>query len=159
MITAAIITLSDRCSRGDSCDISGPLIKKILETTGGYDVCSYTILPDDQQVISETLKACAETLKPNIIFTTGGTGFGPRDTTPEATLAICGRLVPGIPELIRAEGVKKTKHAALSRGIAGICGTTLIINLPGSPKGVEDSLAACIGILPHAVKMLCGGAH
>ncbi len=158
MINAAILTISDSCSSKTRQDISGPTIDKILRDAG-FETCHYEIIPDECRLISEKLKTIAEEKKPNLIFTTGGTGLGPRDVTPQATDAVCEKTVPGLAELVRAEGLKKTKNAALSRGTAGIFKNTLIINLPGSPKAVKESLQAILDILPHAIKMMAGGGH
>ena len=142
MIKVAVLTVSDSCSQRKREDVSGQTIRNILDAD-----------------IEEELVRLAEEAKADIVFTTGGTGFGPRDVTPEATAAVCERMVPGLPEIMRQEGLKKTKKAVLSRAAAGIRGNTLIINLPGSPKGVRESLDAIIDVLPHAVDMLLGKGH
>jgi molybdenum cofactor synthesis domain-containing protein len=124
-----------------------------------YQVCEKKITPDDTDAITAELKHFSDEVGVEVVLTTGGTGFGPRDITPEATAQVCDRLVPGISELIRAKGLEKTKKAVLSRGLAGIRDKTLIINLPGSPKGAKESLEIILDILPHAVDMLRGGGH
>ncbi len=117
------------------------------------------ITPDGPDAITAELKRFSDEVGAEVVLTTGGTGFGPRDVTPEATAQVCDRLVPGISEVIRAKGLEKTKKAVLSRGLAGIRDKTLIINLPGSPKGAKESLEIILDILPHAVDMLRGGGH
>jgi molybdopterin adenylyltransferase len=149
---ALVITLSDTAAVGKREDLSGPEAAKILQEAG-FEVQAVEILPVERAKIEARLiAACAEGLR--LVITTGGTGLSPRDVTPEATLAVLDRLVPGIPELMRAEGVKKTRRAALSRGVAGIRGATLIINLPGSVKGVRECLGAVRPLLAHAVETL-----
>ena len=149
---ALVLTLSDTAAAGNREDLSGPEAAKILDESG-FDVKAVEILPDDRAAIeARLLKACAEGIR--LIVTTGGTGLSPRDVTPEATLAVIDKLVPGISELMRSEGFKKTPRAALSRGIAGIRQATLIINLPGSVKGVRECLGAVRPILAHAVETL-----
>jgi len=124
-----------------------------------YEVCAARVASDDAGAIRNELKMFCDVEAVDIVLTTGGTGFGPRDITPEATAEVCERLAPGLGELMRAEGLRHTPTAALSRAVAGIRGRTLIINLPGSPKGVRESLAAILKVLPHAVKMMAGGGH
>jgi len=150
--SALVITLSDTAAAGNREDLSGPEAAKIL-AEAGFEVRTVEILPDDRAAIEARLRqACSEGIR--LIVTTGGTGLSPRDVTPEATLAVIDKPVPGISELMRAEGIKKTPRAALSRGIAGVCQATLIINLPGSVKGVRECLAAVRPILAHAVETL-----
>jgi molybdopterin adenylyltransferase len=150
--SALVITLSDTAAAGNREDLSGPEAARIL-TEAGFEVKPVEILPDDRAAIEARLiKGSAEGLR--LIVTTGGTGLSPRDVTPEATLAVIDRPVPGISELMRAEGLKKTPRAALSRGIAGLRQATLIINLPGSVKGVRECLGAVQPILAHAVETL-----
>lgn len=157
MYRVGIITASDKGSRGEREDLSGPVIKKkVAEIKGRVE--HYVILPDDRQTIAERLKDWADNQGLDLIFTTGGTGFGPRDVTPEATLDVVERLVPGIPEAMRAESMKITPRAVLSRATAGIRGKTLIINLPGSPKAVEESLDWILPALPHGLDILKGTA-
>jgi molybdopterin adenylyltransferase len=158
MIRAAILTVSDSCARGTRQDASGPAIREIL-VEAGYEVRGERIVPDDRDAIVRELTRFSEEGGCDLVFTTGGTGLGPRDVTPEATLAVCDRLVPGLGELLRAQGLQKTRNAVLSRGIVGLRGQTLIVNLPGSPKAVREGLEAIIEVLPHAVQMMHGGGH
>ena len=158
MIKVATLTISDSCSKGQREDISGQTIKDIL-AKDKFEICEYKIVPDEHQAIKEALLYFSDELKFDIILTTGGTGFGPRDITPEATIEVCQKMAPGLAEAMRSEGLKKTKKAVLSRSVAGIRGNTLIINLPGSPKGVKESLEAILDVLPHAVKMMRGAGH
>ncbi len=150
-----ILTVSDRGSKGERDDESGKLIEKMISGIDG-EVQRYEIVPDRKEKIKAKLKAWADTDKLDLILTTGGTGFSPRDTTPEATLEVIERETPGIAEAIRAEGMKKTPRAILSRGVAGIRKQTLIINLPGSVKGVRESLEAIMPALPHGIEVLKG---
>ena len=141
MITVAVLTLSDKGSRGERQDVSGPLIAEIMKPIKA-DVKYYEILPDEKKLITETLlRYCG---KVDLILTTGGTGLAPRDVTPDATLEVVDKEVPGIAEAMRVEGFKKTRRAMLSRAIAGIKGNTLIINLPGSPKAVKENLKSYV---------------
>lgn len=158
MIKTAVITISDRCSAGEQKDLSGPALCERLPKNK-FDICTYKIIPDDQEVIKNELIRLAHEVEADIVLTTGGTGLGPRDVTPEATMAVCDRMVPGIAEVIRIEGLGKTRNAMLSRGAAGIRAKTLIINLPGSPKGAVESLEAVLDIVPHARDMLRGRGH
>ena len=158
MIRVAILTVSDLCSRGEREDISGQTIRDML-AGDRFEVCEYKVVADDEQDIKRQLMHFADEAKADIVITTGGTGLGPRDVTPEATAAVCEKMVPGIAEVMRAEGLKQTKNAMLSRGIAGVRGKTLVINLPGSPKGVRESLEAILDVLPHAIDMLLGKGH
>lgn len=153
-MTFAIICVSDRCSKGICEDKSGPLIRDILSSLG--ETKEYIIVPDEKKEIQNALIYLSDEIKADVVFTTGGTGFAPRDITPEATKAVIEREVPGIPEAIRYESLKITKNAMLSRATAGIRGKSLIINLPGSPKAVKESLEVVIPVLPHAVKTLSG---
>jgi len=157
-IEIAVLTSSDRCSRGESEDASGKLISELVKTIGGR-TAAYDIVPDEIPAIKEKLLHYCDTLKVNLVITTGGTGFSGRDVTPEATAQVIEKNIPGLPELMRAEGLKKTKKAVLSRGIAGIRGNTIIINLPGSPKAVKESLEAVLDLIPHSLEMLKGGGH
>ena len=157
-IEVAVLTSSDRCSKGQAEDVSGKLVAEMLKTIGGR-TAAYDIVPDEIPAIKEKLLHYCETLKVNLVITTGGTGFSGRDVTPEATDQVIERAIPGLPELMRAEGLKITKKAVLSRGIAGIRGNTIIINLPGSPKAVKESLDAVMDLIPHALEMLKGGGH
>ena len=155
MKRAAIITASDSGYRGEREDLSGPAIREILEREG-YEVISMDILPDDQVMLAGKLQEIADSEKAELILTTGGTGFSERDVTPEATEEVIERKVPGIPEAIRAYSMTITKRAMLSRATAGIRGKTLIINLPGSPKAVKESLGFILGALDHGLKILRG---
>ena len=154
MKRAAIITASDSGYRGEREDLSGPAIREILEREG-YEVISMDILPDD---LAGKLQEIADSEKAELILTTGGTGFSERDVTPEATEEVIERKVPGIPEAIRAYSMTITKRAMLSRATAGIRGKTLIINLPGSPKAVRESLEYIIDALGHGIEILTGEA-
>lgn len=158
MIKAAILTISDSCCEGTRQDTSGPTIKELL-TAQGMMVTGIEILPDERIQIADLLKQIADTTDIDVVITTGGTGLGPRDVTPEATLDVCQRLVPGLMEATRAEGYKKTPNAILSRGYAGARNNTLIINLPGSKKAVTECLEIILPVLAHAVKMMQGGGH
>jgi molybdenum cofactor synthesis domain-containing protein len=152
-IRFGIITASDRSSAGQRPDISGQwLVDEIKRNR--WIVSRTTILPDDQSVLQETLALWADSGEIDIILTTGGTGFSPRDVTPEATLAIIDRLAPGIAEAMRSASLSITPHAMLSRAVAGIRKQTLIINLPGSPKAALENLATILPALPHAVQLL-----
>jgi molybdenum cofactor synthesis domain-containing protein len=158
MIKAAILTVSDSCARGEREDISGQTIEDML-VAAGFEVCEKKIVADDQEAIANELRSVSDKAIVDIVLTTGGTGLGPRDITPEASSSVCERMVPGLGEVLRAEGLKKTKNAVLSRGVAGIRNKTLIINLPGSPKGAKESLGVILDVLPHAVDMMLGGGH
>ena len=158
MIKAAILTVSDSCSQRKRQDLSGQTIKNVLPADK-FEICEYKIVPDEHQSIKEALIYFADELKADIVLTTGGTGLGPRDVTPETTADVCHKMVPGLTEVMRSEGLKQTKNAILSRGSAGIRGNTLIINLPGSPKAVKESLQIILDVLPHAVKMMYGAGH
>ncbi len=158
MIKVAILTVSDCCSQQKRQDISGETIKNVLPADK-FEICEYKIVPDEHQCIKEALIHFADQVKADIVLTTGGTGLGPRDVTPEATADLCQKMAPGLAEAMRLEGLKKTKNALLSRGVAGIRGNTLIINLPGSPKAVKESLQIILDVLPHAVDMMHGAGH
>ncbi|HEY6766770.1 MAG TPA: MogA/MoaB family molybdenum cofactor biosynthesis protein [Candidatus Sulfotelmatobacter sp.] len=151
--TAAVITVSDSCSRGERNDVSGPAVSEVLQHSG-FEVVRREILPDDSVKIQNQLISLASEVQ--LVVTTGGTGIAPRDITPEATIAVCDRLIDGIGERMRAEGIKKTPFAALSRGVCGLRGETLILNLPGSPSGAVESLKAVIELIPHALNLLQG---
>lgn len=157
MKRAAIITSSDKGYRGEREDLSGPAIREILEREG-YQVVSMDILPDDREMLSGRMAEIADDGLADLILTTGGTGFSPRDVMPEATEDVIDRRVPGIPEAIRAYSMTITKRAMLSRASAGIRRKTLIINLPGSPKAVQESLEFIIDTLEHGLEILTGEA-
>ena len=152
-IRFGILTLSDRSASGEREDASGPALADLIRTQN-WSVVEQVILPDDESAIRTALIAWADSNRFDIILTTGGTGFGLRDVAPEATRAVLQREAPGLAEAMRAESLKKTAHAMLSRAIAGIRGQTLIINLPGSPKGAVENLQSIISVLPHAVQLL-----
>ena len=158
MIRVAILTVSDSCSQGEREDISGQTIKDMLPEDR-FEICRKKIVADEHEKIVNELKHFSDKADIDVVFTTGGTGLGPRDVTPEATASVCERIIPGLGEMMRNEGLKKTKNAILSRGIAGIYNKTLVINLPGSPRGVKESLEIILNVLPHAVDMMHGGGH
>jgi molybdopterin adenylyltransferase len=158
MIRVAILTVSDSCSQGTREDTSGLTIEKMLPGDR-FEVGEKGILPDDREAVAAELKRLADTGSVDLILTTGGTGLGPRDVTPEATISVCERMVPGFGEVMRIQGLTLTANAALSRAVAGIRGRTLIINLPGSEKAVRECLGLILRLLPHAVEMLRGGGH
>jgi molybdenum cofactor synthesis domain-containing protein len=151
-----IITASDRCARGEATDESGPLIRQIAGDAG-YLPAGYTLLPDDQPALEAEMRRICDENRADLILTTGGTGFSPRDRMPEATMAVAERPVPGIPEALRQYSLAITKRAMLSRGAAAIRGRTLIVNLPGSPKAVREQLPLIIDELRHGLDMLTNG--
>jgi molybdopterin adenylyltransferase len=151
----AILTISDRGSKGEREDSSGPLIREMIKSLPA-EIIHYEIIPDEQEKIIEALKKSADHLKADLILTTGGTGMSPRDVTPDATLKAIEKEVPGFSEAMRAEGLKKTPHAMISRAITGIRGSSLIVNLPGSPKSVKENLSVILPTLPHALSKLKG---
>jgi len=157
LIRIGILTISDRSSRGEREDESGPLIERLVKESLRCTVEESAIVPDVKEEISSTLIDWAENLKLDLILTTGGTGFAPRDITPEATQDVIQREAPGLAEAMRARGTRVTPHAMLSRAVAGIRGRTLIVNLPGSPKAVTEGLEVIIPAIPHAVAILRGG--
>jgi molybdopterin adenylyltransferase len=152
-MTAAVLTVSDSCSRGEKVDLSGPAVAEALGRRD-FQVVARTVVADERAAIQEKLIELCRSAR--LVVTTGGTGIAPRDITPEATVAVCDRLVEGIAEQMRLQGAKKTRFAALSRGVCGIRGTSLILNLPGSPAGAIESLAAVIDLLPHALELIAG---
>jgi molybdenum cofactor synthesis domain-containing protein len=155
-IRVGVLTVSDRCSAGVEQDASGPLICELVTTGLGAQVLRTAIVPDEQPQISATLLAWCEQGDLDLLLTTGGTGFAPRDVTPEATMAVIERPTPGLPEAMRAAGLAVTPRAMLSRAVAGIRGRTLIVNLPGSPKAVRENLATLLPALDHGIAMLQG---
>ena len=152
-IRFAILTVSDRASRGQRTDASGPALVELIESKG-FQVGRQDIVPDVADAIQEKLMAWSDSDEADVILTTGGTGVAPRDVTPEATRAVVERLTPGIDEAMRAASLKVTPHAMLSRGISGIRKRTLIINLPGSPKGAIENVQVVLPVLEHAVRLL-----
>ena len=154
---AAVVTLSDKGYAGEREDKSGPLLCSMLEESG-YEVAETRLLPDEQKMIEEVLCELADEKKVDLIATTGGTGFAPRDCTPEATLAVATKNAPGIAEAMRLESLKVTPRAMLSRGASVIRNQTLIINLPGSPKAVKENLEAVLPSLEHGLAILTGNA-
>jgi len=155
MYKVGVVTVSDSGARGDRKDLSGGVIREIIEKAGGV-VSHYRIIPDDREVISSALTDLADIHGVDIILTTGGTGFSPRDVTPEATEAVIEKKIPGIPEAMRLGSFKKTPRAILSRATAGIRGKTAIINLPGSPRAVRECLELVVDLFPHIVEVLRG---
>lgn len=153
-MTFGVVCVSDRCSKGVCEDKSGPLISEMLSKLGKTK--KYVLVPDEKDEIEKTLIHLCDEVKINVIFTTGGTGFSPRDITPEATKAIIEKDVPGISEAIRLKSLEITDKAMLSRAVSGIRKNSLIINLPGSPKAVKEALEVVIPVLPHAVEVLSG---
>ncbi|MGA2355982.1 MAG: MogA/MoaB family molybdenum cofactor biosynthesis protein [Terriglobales bacterium] len=153
LTTAAVLTISDSCSRGEKKDLSGPAVAEAL-ARHKFQVVARGVVADERGAIQEKLiELCASA---RLVVTTGGTGVAPRDVTPEATVAVCDRLVEGIAEQMRLQGTKKTRYAALSRAVCGVRGTSLILNLPGSPAGAVESLEAVIDLLPHALELIAG---
>jgi len=150
----AVITVSDKGARGERVDESGPAIRELVKALG--DVVVYQVLPDDLDILKETMINMSDREKVDLILTTGGTGLSPRDNTPEATLAVIEREVPGLAEAMRMESMKKTNRAMLSRAVAGVRHRTLIINLPGSVKAVRECLEVILPALPHGLEILTG---
>ena len=156
MYHAAVLTVSDRVSRGERPDEGGPLVAELLKNAG-YEVTQTMIVPDEQGRIETALRQWCDREEPvDLIVTTGGTGFAPRDVTPEATIAVCDRLTPGIPEAMRYASMQVTSRAMLSRAAAGIRKGTLIVNLPGSPKAAQENLEAVLPAIGHGLEMLSG---
>jgi len=152
-LTAAVLTISDSCARGDRADLSGPAVADFLRRKN-FSIVGTEIVPDEFDVIQRAILLWVE--EAQLVVTTGGTGIAKRDVTPEATRAVCERLLEGIPERMRSEGGKQTPFAALSRGVCGVRGTSLILNLPGSPSGAVESLETVIDLVPHALQLLSG---
>jgi molybdopterin adenylyltransferase len=151
--TAAVLTISDSTHRGERKDLSGPAVVAALKKKG-FKVVTAGVVSDDQPKIEHALRRLAAGAQ--LVVTTGGTGISARDVTPEATRAVCERVIEGVAEHMRTQGAKQTKFAALSRGVCGTLGQSLIVNLPGSPKAAKDSLAAVIDLIPHALDLLAG---
>lgn len=152
-ITAAVLTVSDRSSQGQREDKSGPVIRELLQSIGS-EIEEYRIVPDERDIIAQNLRDLSDNIGVDLIVTTGGTGLTPRDVTPEATLEVIDKRIPGFAEAMRAESIKITPHGMLSRAVSGLRGRTLIINLPGSPKAVRETLSVVLPALPHAVELI-----
>jgi len=153
VLNAAVVTVSDSCARGERQDASGPAVAALLQELA-FSVIVREVVPDDEIKIQNLLIRLAREVP--LIVTAGGTGIGARDVTPEATAKVCDRLLQGVAEKMRSDGMKKTPFAALSRGVCGVRGKSLILNLPGSPKGARESLEAVANLLPHAIELLGG---
>ncbi|HSY63438.1 MAG TPA: MogA/MoaB family molybdenum cofactor biosynthesis protein [Terriglobales bacterium] len=152
-LTAAVLTVSDSCARGDRTDLSGPAVSELLRKKN-FSLIGTEVVPDDQAAIQTALAYWVK--EAQLVVTTGGTGIAERDVTPEATRAVCERLVDGVAERMRYEGARKTPFTALSRGVCGVREKSLILNLPGNPTGAVESLEAVIDLLPHALQLLSG---
>jgi len=152
-LSAAVVTISDSSSRGERADLSGPAVADALKKHA-FEVLARTVVADDQAAIEKTLIEFSKRVR--LVVTTGGTGIAPRDVTPEATRAVCEKVLEGVAERMRLEGSKKTPFAALSRGLCGVRGASLILNVPGNPKAAVESLESVIELLPHALQLLSG---
>ena len=155
MKRAAILTISDKGFKGEREDRSGPELKEILGKAG-FSIANFEVLPDDQQLIEQRLRHLSDTSRLDLVVTTGGTGVSPQDVTPDATLAVVDRQVPGMAEAMRLASLAKTPHAMLSRAVAGIRGRTLIVNLPGSVKGARENMQVLLPALEHALAKIQG---
>lgn len=158
MARVGVLTVSDRAAAGQYEDRSGPLIRELVTSRLGAEVAEYAVVPDDMEVIRRTLITWADECRLDLILTTGGTGFAPRDVTPEATRSAIEREAPGLVLAMLHDSLPVTPHAMLSRAVAGIRGHTLIVNLPGSPKAVRENLASILAAIPHALELLRGAA-
>jgi molybdenum cofactor synthesis domain-containing protein len=156
MITVAILTLSDKGSKGEREDLAGPIIREMIAGIGAI-VEYYEVIPDEKDLIKAKLMDYSK--KVDLVLTTGGTGLSPRDVTPEATLEVIDKEIPGIAETMRSAGLEKTKRAMLSRAVAGVRGNTLIINMPGSPKAVKEGLEAIMDVIQHAIEKIKGSTE
>jgi molybdopterin adenylyltransferase len=150
---AAVLTVSDSCARGERNDLSGPAVARCLQDHH-FAIIETRVVADDHAAIQKAIVDLSR--KSRLVVTTGGTGISARDVTPEATRSVCGRMLDGISERMRREGEKKTPFAVLSRGLCGVCGTSIVLNLPGSPTGAVESLQAVIDVVPHAIQILSG---
>jgi molybdopterin adenylyltransferase len=155
-LPAAVITVSDSCSRGERDDLSGPAVARTLGSHG-FEIVAMITVPDEQNAIEDALRKIA--LRARLVVTTGGTGIAARDVTPEATRAVCDRLLDGVAELMRAEGRRSTAMAALSRAVCGTLGATVILNVPGKPQAAAGSVLAALPVLPHALDLLAGNTE
>jgi molybdopterin adenylyltransferase len=155
-VTAAVLTVSDSSARGERADLSGPAVVEVLSRRK-FSIVATKIVADDQMAIRKALIQLAA--KARLVITTGGTGIALRDVTPEATRAVCKRLIEGVPERMRSAGAKKTPFSAFSRGVCGVRGKSVILNLPGSPRGAVESLEAVIDLVPHALQLLSGNTE
>jgi molybdopterin adenylyltransferase len=156
-VKVCVLTISDRSSRGEREDASGPSLIALVEEHG-WELAEYAVLPDEQEQIEDWLRSRCDSADTDVILTTGGTGFSPRDRTPEATKAVSERLAPGLAEAMRSFSLTKTPHAMLSRAVCGIRGSTLIINLPGSPRAAGENFEVVMPVLEHAVELLQASA-